>query len=206
MSKNTFLYLALALTVVFVAGFVYTQYLKPQLDNRPVAAVAQMSISSPVAPLMFKFPSGDGALALIEPPTGDVSSTGIKEVYLMMDSQQYVEFSKSEDETPPATISIFVLPYVEAIGAEEMNRVGKLQAWAVANTQFSSWGAATTEPQPVEVDGVRAITYKTESVYKQDVYLVLYADDIYVFTGQYETEGDEMQTMFNDILASVILN
>lgn len=206
MPKNTFLYIAVALTVAFIAGFIYTQYLKPELDNRTVAVTAQMPISSPVAPLMFKFPSGPDALALIEPPTGDVAETGIKEVYLMMDSAEYQEFSKEETATPPATISVFVLPYVAAEGVDGLKRAEKLRAWAIANPQFSSWAAAITEPEQVEVDGVRAITYKTESVYKQDVYLALYSDDIYVFTGQYESEGDEMQEMFADILASVILN
>jgi hypothetical protein len=100
-----------------------------------------------------------------------------------------------------------VLPYVAAEGVEEgASRAEKLQAWAKANPQFSSWAAATTEPELVDVDGVRSITYKTESTYKQDVYITLYDGDIYVFTGQYETEGDEMHTMFKDILASVILN
>ncbi len=206
MSKNTILYIAVAVTIVFVVGLVYTQFIKPELDNRTVVETSQMTITSPVAPLMFKFPSGQDALALIEPPTGNVASTGIKEVYLMMDNNDYNEFSKNEGGTPPASISIFIVPYVEALGAEEMKRAEKLQAWAIANPQFSSWVAATTEPERVEVDGVQAIRYQTESVYKQNVYLALYADDLYIFTGQYETEGDEMQVMFNDILASVILN
>lgn len=206
MSRNTILYVAVALTIVFVAGLIYTQFLKPELDNRTEVVVSQMSITSPVAPLMFKFPSGQDALALIEPPTGNVASTGIKEVYLMMDNDKYNEFSKNEGEIPPASISIFVVPYVEAFGVEEMSRVEKLRAWAIENPQFSSWAAATTEPESFEVDGVRSITYQTESVYKQNVHLVLYSDDIYIFTGQYEVEGDEMQTMFNDILASVIFN
>ena len=206
MPKKTFLYLAIALTVAFAAGFIYTQYLQPKLDNRGVTATAQMPVSSAVAPLMFKFPSGPDALALIEPPTGEVSDTGIKEVYLMMKNNEYQEFSKENGGNPPATISVFVLPYVEAFGAEEMKRAGKLQAWAIENSQFSSWAAAITEPESTEIDGVRAITYKTESVYKQDVYIALYDDDIYVFTGQYESDKDEILSMFNAILDSVILN
>lgn len=205
MSKNIFLYLALALTFVFLIGFAYTQYLKPQLDNRTVVVTAQVPVVSTAAPLQFKFPSGPDALALIEPPTGDVVETGIKEVYLLMDNKEYLDFSK-EGGVPPATISMFVLPYVEVVETDGLKRAEKLQAWAVANPQFSSWGAATTELQSVEIDGVQAITYKTESVYKQDVYVALHNDDIYVFTGQYEKEGDDMQKMFTGILAEVILN
>lgn len=204
MSKNIFLYFALVITFIFIAGFIYTQYLKPELDSRTVVVTTQMPVVSTVAPLQFKFPSGPDALALIEPPTGDVTETGIKEVYLLMDNKQYLEFSK-EEGVPPATISVFVLPYVDSAETDGLKRAEKLRAWAVANPQFSSWGAATTEPQSVEVDGVRAIAYKTESVYKQNVYVTLYNDDVYVFTGQYEKEGDTMQQMFTEILAEVIL-
>lgn len=205
MQKNIFLYIAVAVSILFIIGIGYTQLLKPQLDNRTVSETVRMPITSPEVGLTFTYPSGQDALALIEPPIDDAQSP-VSEVYILMQNDEYNKYTNENGGTPPPTISVFVLPYIEPADVEGLSRTERLVKWATLNPAFSSYGVATSEPEETEIDGSRAIKYQTKSVYNQTVYLTMYDKNIYIFTGQYREENDILRELFTGVIDSVILD
>ncbi len=208
MKRNSLLLIAGAIGVVLVAAVVYSQIVKPQLDNRTVEVVVQERVTSLEIPMAFSFPSGAQALTLIQPPVSTSSENGLKKVYLLLDSQAYLEFSQTENvsDVPPPTISIFAFANNIPDTEENLSRVEKLTAWVQKNPQYSSWSLLSSESERTEVDGATALRYQTKSTYSQDVYVVSYKKDIYVFTGQFEEQGDKIQSIFADIMSSVSLD
>jgi len=188
----------------------YFQVVKPEIDNRTVETSAPTPIASQETDLAFSYPSGVDSLLMIEPPISSTSPSGLKKVYLLADYQEYIEYSNEGSVgTPPPTISIFALSYASTTDggdAEGAGRVSKLQTWAAQNPQFTSWTAKNSEAEVVEVDGATAIRYTAAGTYQQEVYVVLYVGDMYVFAGQFEEEGGVMQTRFADLVSSVIFN
>ncbi len=205
--KKTYIILGVIL-LVLVSILVYVKVVKPQLDNRTVTAVVPTTIENEEMAFAFTYPSGEEGYTLIEPQVSTSSDSIIKEVYLLLDTKEYISFQGEEvDGEAPATVSIFVttLPKeVETEGAEEVSRVDRLRKWAEQNAPLSSYNLKTSEPEQIELDGIATLKYKTDGLYKQEVYLSTYKGNVYVFTGQYNEETDAIRIMFTNLMNSVM--
>ncbi len=193
--------------VLIVGALLFGYVIKPRLDNRMVSVVAPVTIANQELQFSFQYPSGEEGYTLIEPPIPETTASGLRKVYLIMSSPEYIAFQSSSSgaETPPS-VSVFVLQRPPAAADETASRLERLQEWASQNPQFSSWLARTGGPEEVEVDGVKAWHYFTDGTYQQEVYLIGYQDNIYVFTGQYIEETDPIRSMFIDVIQSIALD
>ena len=208
MNKKTILILIALLGIVLVGIVGYFQVLKPQVENRTVEVATAMPIANNEVPLAFSYTSGVDALAMVEPPVSSTSPNGLKKVYLLFDNQAYVEYSSDgSDVSLPPAISIFAVSYASSTTVapiEGADRLTKLRTWAQQNPQFSAWTIKSSEVEEVEVDGASAIRYQASGTYEQEVYVVFYQDNIYVFAGQFEQDSDLIRTSFQELINSVI--
>jgi hypothetical protein len=202
--KKQFVILLVVVGLVLGGVFLYQQLIRPQLDNRTVTTVAPMKITNEVLGVEFTYPSGENGYSLIEPPIPEGNSDGLQKVYLIMGTQAYIEHQSLVDTETPPSVSVFVFTMPESLpGSEGVDRSAKLLIWAETYARYSSYALRTTEPETVEVDGVRAIRYQTDGLYNQSVYLMSYQGKVYMFTGQYDSVEDEIYQMFNELIASV---
>mgnify|MGYP001175858646 CR=1 FL=1 len=197
--KKSYLIFGAIAAVVLAVVFIFV--VKPAMEDRTVATTAVMTIDRQDLDVAFTYPSGEDAYTLIEPPVPAGEDSPIQGVFLMMPTPQYIDYQNDKGSTPPS-VSLFVLPQPEDDGGEG-GRITRLQRWAESNSQFSSYAAITSEPEVVEVDGVKALRYFTAGTYNQEVYLVQYSGRIYVFTGQYEEEEDSIRGMFVNFMQEV---
>lgn len=79
----------------------------------------------------------------------------------------------------------------------------QLRAWAENNEALTSYESRTGEPSIVKVDGVDALFFTTNAGQLQDTYVIVYRNDMYLFVGQYETEGDVYQQNFKAFIDSI---
>lgn len=196
--KKSYLIFAVVVVIALAAAFVL--FVKPMLDDRTVAITAMMTIDRPDIELAFRYPSGEAAYTLIEPPLPEDGTSPITDVFLIMPTPEYIDYQNGKGITPPS-VSVFVIPQPES--TVEGGRIARLQNWAENNPQFSSFTSVTSEPEVVEVDGAKALKYLTDGTYKQEVYLVSYSGNIYIFTGQYEEEDDQIRQMFTTFMSEV---
>ena len=195
-----------AILLVLIAGL-YVLVLKPQLDNRTVPVVTDVTISNTEIGLDYKYPSGEKGYTLIEPPIAS-STDAIKKIFLIMSTEEYIAYqtTNAQRETPP-TVSIFVFTAdAVPVTATPSGRVEQLRAWIREYPQYSSFSLATTSPEVVELDGLKLLTYQTNGQYKQVVYVTTYGDNTYVFTGQFREVGDPIYNMFANLMQSVSFN
>lgn len=197
--------IAVLLVVLVLAGFlVYTQIVKPELDNRTITAVVPTEIVNEELGVGFVYPSGEQGFALIEPPVPAGVADGLQKVYLIMSTEDYIEYQQIDATDTPPSVSVFVFSMPEALpGSEGADRLAKLEIWAEVYSKYSSYGLRTAEPEVVEMDGVKVLRYATDGAYKQHVYLAFYKGNVYMFTGQYKLESDRIHEMFTDLIASV---
>lgn len=79
-----------------------------------------------------------------------------------------------------------------------------MKSWVERFPQFSSYPLRIDEPEIIDIDGIPTLRYHTEGGYKQEVYVSSYRGVIYVFTGQYENESDEICDMYKNLINSVV--
>lgn len=204
--KKTYIIFGGALIVLIVGALVFTKFIKPQLDNRTVSSVVPTTIENKEMDFAFTYPSGETGYSVIEPQTSTSSESLIKKVYLLLDTEEYISFQgeKTDGDAPP-TVSIFVIKESEeAEDSATTSRMMRLRTWAEQNSSLSSYKFKTSEIEELDLDGVKAIKYKTEALYSQEVYLANYKGNIYVFTGQYKEETDDIKNMFGNLMNSVM--
>lgn len=173
------------------------------LDRAEISTAEQQKVDRPDLPLYFSYPSGESGLSLIEPP---VDGENLTQAFILIPAKKYTEYQESSlDGDAPATISIFVfnLPDDTATGTERVGRIARLQNWALDNQSLTLFDQTNGTPDIVELDGVRALNYSTETSYKQDIYLVSYKARVYMFVGQYEKSTDDIHKVFSEVIASV---
>jgi len=205
------IYLVIVVVVAVIGYFVYTSILKPQLDNRTVTAVVPMTIKSSDTSLEFTYPSGEDGYSLIEPPVPEGLSDGLRKVYILMDTHDYIEFQKDKNGDTPPTVSVFVLDFPNSLYGlngltEDSKRIDKLKAWAQKYTKYSSYNQKTAEPEEVKLDGALTLHYLTKGDYQQDVYVVMYNGKVYVFNGQFTKDKENIHKMFKELIGSVVFD
>ncbi|MCA9354818.1 MAG: hypothetical protein KC877_04835 [Candidatus Kaiserbacteria bacterium] len=195
-------YVVAVIIIVGIVGYaLYTQLIKPTLDDRMVSAVVPMTIQNEDLAFAFTYPSGEAGYTLIEPPVPTTTASGLQKVYLLMDTQEYIAFQQSESAETPPTVSVFVvkMPDVEVEGDRET----RLIAWAEQYPQFSSYAVKNDDTEHYDLDGVDAIRYSTDGLYRQQVYLASYRGNAYVFVGQYNDDADGIRDMYLHLVNSV---
>jgi len=191
--------------LIAVSFLVFSKIVKPQLDDRTIVAVVPTTIENKDLDVAFTYPSGEAGYTMVEPPVATTTSDGIQKIYLILNTAEYIAFQAVAAETEaPKLISVFVISLPELPDdIETPDRVTVLRNWAEQTPQLSSFSLKTTEPEEVEIDGVKAIHYQTEGTYKQEVYLAYHKGRVYVFTGQYIEESDDIRATFTNLIASL---
>lgn len=202
--KKQFVILLIAV-LALVGFFLYKQVVKPQLDNRTVATIVPTPISNETLGFGFTYPSGETGFSMIEPPVPEGNTDGLQKVYLLMSTEDYIEYQQIEQMDTPPSVSVFVFTMpAQSSSTENLSRLDELKLWAETHSRYSSYSLRTTEPEIVKIDGVTGLSYATDSVYRQQVYLISYRNMVYVFTGQYQSEADQIREMFTGLISSVI--
>lgn len=198
------IYLISAGVILAVVAFaVYSQFIKPQLDNRTITAVVPTVIAQPDLDFEFSYPSGEAGLSLIEPPIATTSESMLRKVFIMMQTEDYIDYQGKEGaEDAPPTISVLVFDNQADEG--EGGRVTRLQNWAQTNSVLTGFDQLSAETEVVEIDGAKALHYQSVGEYKKDIYLISHSGNVYLFVGQYQEEGDYLQTTFKDLIGSIL--
>lgn len=189
------------IALVGIISLIYLKIISPYLDDRTVSTTFPVTIHDDFGDFTFSYPAGEKAYTLVEPPVPTTTSTGLQKVYIILNTQDYIALEDSDIDTPP-TVSVFVFQRIES--DEEGTRLEKLQFWIEQFSQFSSYSSRVDEPEVIDIDGIPTMRYHTEGTYKQEVYVSTYRGIIYVFTGQYENESDEIFNMFTKLISSVV--
>ena len=122
-----------------------------------------------------------------------------------METKAYIDFQSAASVETPPTVSVFVLtPPESAYDAGGESRLSRLEAWAAQHPQYTAYNARTSETELVEIDGVQAMRYVAAGQYEQQVYLMGYSGNVYVFAGQYHDVTDTTKQMFDELIASVL--
>ncbi|MEY3784391.1 MAG: hypothetical protein RLZZ230_713 [Candidatus Parcubacteria bacterium] len=200
------IYIISGIILLIGVGFlVYSKVINPYLDSRTVTAVVPTTIENTDMDFAFTYPSGEEGYTVIEPPIATTSTDGIKKIYLILNTAEYITFQTADagGEAPPL-ISIFVIDLPEvADDIEAPDKITVLRTWAEQNPQLSSYSFRTSEPEEIEIDGVKALRYRTDGSYKQEVYLASHKGRVYVLTGQYQDEPDSIRAIFTNLIASL---
>lgn len=197
-------YIIAGLLVVVIVGFAgYIKVIKPQLDSRTLTAVVPMMIDRPDIGIGFTYPSGEAGYSLIEPSVATTSDLAIKNVFLIMSTPDYIDYQGNENtEDAPPVISIMV--FDNQADESEGGRITRMQNWAQANSSLTNFDNLSVESEVVEIDGAKALHYKSIGIYQKDIYLASHQGNMYLFVGQSESENDPIQQTFNDLISSVI--
>ncbi|MEK7639342.1 MAG: hypothetical protein AAB388_04240 [Patescibacteria group bacterium] len=194
----------LILTVIAVAVGTFLIIRSWFFSQSKVVGVTE-SISHPELYLSFTYPSGEEAYSLIERPG---TSESLTHAFIIMKTDEYIalQANQNEGDAPPA-ISIFVFPEAEPEDVpsttERAGRITRLQNWATDNKNLTSIHLAKNTPEVVELDGVKSLYYQADGNFAQEVYLVSYHNNIYMFVGQSQKPTDQITTVFKDLIASV---
>ena len=126
--------------------------------------------------------------------------------YLLMPTKEFEAYkSRTDVGEAPANISLFVFTLDTSANASTTgeSRISQLQTWATDNSSFTSIKLAKNTPDVVEIDGVKALHYKADGLYQQDIYLAAYRGYVYMFVSQYDAETDMTYTAFQELLQTV---
>jgi len=189
------------------AGF---YFFGPQAKDRMVETNVFDRIVNQELEFSFAFDSGESALSSIESIPGQLDDERIQKMYVLMETEKLQSYQSNEVEggEPPPAITVLVFDRTEAdkiAEASSTSAVEKTKKWAESNDQYTNVSSASTEIEEVDIDGAPAIHYKVDGKYSKDVYVVKYGKRMYLFVGQYESEGDYMNTAFKDLVESIYL-
>lgn len=196
--------------VLIVAGVVWG-VVRPWLQNRTIPVTVMETIERPELNISFAFPSGEDAYSYFEPQFEASSTNGPLAGFIMLKSDAYQAYQADGfvGEAPPS-MSIFIYEEKEEIiplgatNTESVDRATKIRLWAEANSSLTSYNLALTAPQDTLLDGAKAIRYKTDGLYPQDVYVVFHQNNFYVITGQYDGESDPQYQAFQELVKSLL--
>ncbi len=181
----------------------------PWLQDRTVVTVVQETISRGELGIEFSFPSGEGAYSYIEPVLGTSTEGGPIGAFVMIKSDAYTDYlnAPASGEAPPA-MSIFVFAESETAtvntGTTSPDRLTKIRTWAEANSGRTLYNLAMSTPEEVRIDGAKALHYKADGLYPNDVYVTFYKNKYYLIVGQYDGESDPQYTAFKDLVNSIL--
>jgi hypothetical protein len=200
--KKQTLYIILAIIVIGVAALVYYQFSQRTVD---LSGATKESVKNETVGLSFAYVSGDIGFSLIEPPIGD---RGLLAAYVLIPTKEYQDFKNApESGEAPASVSVLVYSIDSATStattSERLDRVTRLQNWAIDNNILTSFNHAKATPDIVEIDGIKALHYQADGLYQQNIYLVSYRSRAYMFVGQYDAATDITNTAFEELIKSV---
>jgi hypothetical protein len=201
--KYIFFGLGLVVLLLGSAFIANEQVVQPMLDSRTVEEVVGVPIVAQEYDFGFKYPSGVEGYAMIEPPVA-TSSVSLKKAYLMFEYGQYVEYQNSTGtlQTPP-TVSVFIFDLPDKAETATGSRSERLMQWVNENPQYTSFNRMVGDMTEVEIDGVPALKYSTEGIYKQDFHILSYSGNAYILAAQYEGEDDPNLSMYENLINSV---
>lgn len=196
-------YIALAVFALIIATVLFVGFNQSQ---SPAEEVVIETIRRPDLNFSFQYPSGQNGYSLIESPVA--VNAPLRQGFVIMDTDDYVAWQNIEGATEaPPSLSLFVFQApvnetADASAAEE-NRITRLQNWATENQGLTSINLATTPPETVEIDGLKALHYFADGLYPQEIYLASYKGFIYMFVGQFDGEEDSRKQAFTDLMSTV---
>ncbi|MEY2665203.1 MAG: hypothetical protein RLZZ480_308 [Candidatus Parcubacteria bacterium] len=201
MTKKTFLTI-IALAIAGIAILGYYQYQKRASD---LTDVARETITNKDLALSFRYPAGERAFSVIESSSPEEK---LLKGYVLVPTKEYDEYTKStEAREGPISISVLVYQLDEApetgTSGEQLDRVTRLQNWAIDNNTLTSFKVAKNPPEIVEIDGVKAFHYQADGLYQQDIYIASYKRRVYMFASSYNSELDITKTSFEELIKSV---
>lgn len=162
----------------------------------------QDRIERPDLGLSFAYQGGENGLSLIEPPA--VPGQELLQAFILFPTSEYIEFQQAEEgREAPAGITIFVYEEPEPEESIELSRQERLEAWATERSGLTSYTRAISGVETVDLDGLNALFYQADGLYRQDIYLASYRGRIYVFIGQYNETDDFAHTTFKELMSTV---
>jgi hypothetical protein len=198
-NKKTYLIFG-AVVVVVALVVTYQLYIsrKSVLPNEPTTT---QTVTNKEFAFSFAYPKGSADFTLLEPNGSD---KGILKSYIMMPAADFESYKNSGGEAP-AGMNVFVMSLGDknASSSETDTRITELQNWAADNSTLSSIKQAKNTPDIVAIDGIKALHYEADGLYKQDIYLVSYRGHVYMFVGQYDKQTDPTYTAFQTLIKSV---
>ena len=192
--------------VIVLLGVLFVlnqQVVQPMLNDRMVDAVVKMPVVVDEYKFGFTYPSGVEGFAMVEPPVATTSQS-LQKAYLLFENSQYREYLTAQEgmQTPPV-VSVFVFALPEKSPTDTGGRSERLMEWIDNNPQYASFHKKVGDVTEVDIDGLTAIKYSTEGIYKQDFHIVSYSGNAYVFAGQYENVDDPHVEMYTNLINSV---
>lgn len=147
--------------------------------------------------LVFSYPSGPTGYILEEKaPTSESDKELVRTLILWQ-----VEDKKNIDAgnipvggEGPATMSILVFKNPQKQSPS---------IWAAENALYSNINLRTSDPVEDVIGGVSAIRYIADGLYPSENFIVAHGENIYVFTGQYQSPESPLKRDFLPIVASV---
>ncbi|MEN9920484.1 MAG: hypothetical protein RL538_377 [Candidatus Parcubacteria bacterium] len=197
----------MGVVIAIILAFVgYSQYYVVRAPS-DLEMLSKETVVSEEFGISFAYPTGEEGFTLVEPPAGDDK---VKKSYLLFTTPGYRDFSNStEPREAPAGISVLVYMLDEAdaqatgTSTERESRIARLQNWAMDNDTLTSFSFAKATPDIIELDGVKALHYKADGLYQQDIYLASYKGRVYMLTGSYNEESDLTYRAFQDLIMTV---
>lgn len=178
----------------------YFLVVRPWQDSRTEVVVVTERIERPELNIAFEFKSGENAYSYVEPPvTDEMRTTGLKAAFILMDTDDYIGYQAGLDGgEAPKSISVFVYTETEpaATSTPRLDRLNRIRAWAETHSALTSFSLAQGTPEEVVLDGVKAIRYRADGLYPQEVYIAFYSGNYYLIVGQYDGEKDPMYSDF----------
>ena len=182
--------------------------------TRTVPTVVEARVERPELGISFAFPSGEEALGIMQPEVALlVNGQVLSGVFILTDNKTETKARESRPEgIEIPRISIFV--FEKATSSEDVSlntasstmsvsKYDLLKSWSESNNSLSGFDKINGEIYSVEIDNVPAINYVSEGVYLQDTYVVTYHGRTFMIVGQYIVDGDEMNTMFQQVVESI---
>jgi hypothetical protein len=204
--------LILAAIAVIVIGAIAYQIVQTKNNNQAADAALQQTVENDDLGLLFSYAGGPDGFTLVEPPA---EQKGILKAYLLLPTKAYEEYKTREvPGEAPAGMNVFVFTLdegnatnTEAVGTSTRpDRMTRLKEWATTNTTVTSFTQAKSEPETVEIDGLKMLKYKADGLYQQEVYLGSYQNKAFMFVGQYNEETDMTFTQFQAFMQTVSFN
>jgi hypothetical protein len=208
LQKNTLYYAA---GILFIATLIFGfLFLQKRAEAPTTAAGTERMVTDETYGISFRFKEGPDAFTLVEPPEGQA---GIQKAYVLLPTGDFNTYKESEDaREAPAGMQLFIFaeePETDdetASGTERLDRMTRLKNWAVERDSLTQFTKASTEPEVVEIDGLKALKYKADGLYQQTVYLASYKNRIYMFVSQYNDPTDSTALEFEPLIESISFN
>lgn len=202
--KNIFIGFIASVLLIALGGAYY--FFGPKADERMVVTNVTERITNNDLKFSFAFSSGETALSLVDSKLGERGSNGLLYMYLLMETKSLNDYYNQPEngETPPAiTVLVFEQSESDEDSVEDLSRTDKIKNWAKENSSLTSFDLAKGEIIETEIDGIQALKYQSDGLYSQEIYIVKYKDLMYLFVGQYEEEGDYLNSSFASVVESI---